>query len=111
MASNKTYISYDSLPVGEELGGDKSEQGMAAAARREGRNHNAANDINNNINNYYYYYALLVPLKVFDTLNHDLSLTKLERYGVRGPCHMLMRLYQTERTQFVGAADCKSTEQ
>ena len=82
MASNKTYISYDSLPVGEELGGDKSEQGMAAAARREGRNHNAANDINNNINNYYYYYALLVPLKVFDTLNHDLSLTKLERYGV-----------------------------
>ena len=39
--------------------------------------------------------------KAFDILDHDASLTKLEKYGFRGPMNDLLRSYLAGRWQFV----------
>jgi hypothetical protein len=39
--------------------------------------------------------------KVFDVINHNLLLSKLELYGLRGKMHEWMSSYLKDRTQFV----------
>ena len=39
--------------------------------------------------------------KAFVTINHDLLLAKLEKYGLRGRIHCLLKNYFTKRFQFV----------
>ena len=36
--------------------------------------------------------------KAFDTINHDILLQKLERYGMGSPVLNFLRNYQTDRT-------------
>ena len=38
--------------------------------------------------------------KAFDTIDHKKLLVKLEQYGIRGPCHDLIRTYLMNRTQY-----------
>lgn len=46
--------------------------------------------------------------KAFDTLDHEILLTKLEYYGIRGTAHNLMNSYITGRKQFVEIDNTKS---
>ena len=47
--------------------------------------------------------------KAFDTLDHEILLSKLDYYGIKGIAHQLMKSYITERTQFVEIDDTKSS--
>ena len=38
--------------------------------------------------------------KAFDTKDHIMRLTKLERYGIRGIAIELMKIYLTDRSQY-----------
>ena len=48
--------------------------------------------------------------KAFDTIDHEILLLKIERYGFRGPILELLKNYLTGRTQFVSAGCKKTTE-
>lgn len=39
--------------------------------------------------------------KAFDTVNHNILLSKLEKYGIRGIAYRLLRSYMSDREQFV----------
>ena len=39
--------------------------------------------------------------KAFDTLDHNILLQKLEKYGYRGPIHVMMKSYFSDRLQYV----------
>ena len=50
--------------------------------------------------------------KAFDTINHDILLKKLERYGMGSPVLNLLRNYLTDRTQMCsvnGVLSCSKT--
>ena len=47
--------------------------------------------------------------KAFDTVNHDLLLKKLNRYGVRGIAHQLMTSFLTDRSQYVSCNNVQSS--
>ena len=44
----------------------------------------------------------------FDTLDHNILLSKLDFYGIKGSAYNLMKSYITNRTQFVEIDDMKS---
>ena len=46
--------------------------------------------------------------KAFDTVDHNLLLLKCERYGLRGCVYHLLKLYLSDRKQFVQTGDKKS---
>ena len=48
--------------------------------------------------------------KAFDTVNHDILLRKLYRYGIRGIANDWFRSYLSNRTQFVNYNNTKSSE-
>ena len=46
--------------------------------------------------------------KAFDTVNHNILLSKLYRYGIRGTCYNLIKDYLNNRVQYVQIDDCMS---
>ena len=47
--------------------------------------------------------------KAFDTVNHDILLTKLYHYGIRGNALQSFKSYMSERKQFVTYNDTSSS--
>ena len=47
--------------------------------------------------------------KAFDTVDHDILLHKLERYGIRGHANMFLRSYLSNRHQYTAINDLSST--
>ena len=48
--------------------------------------------------------------KAFDTVNHEILLSKLKFYGIRGVCNDLLRSFLSDRKQFVYVNGYKSSE-
>ena len=67
------------------------------------------NALNAYINKSYVIGVFLDFSKAFDTVDHDLLLHKLHRYGLRGVVYDFMRSYLANRTQYVQIKDCKSS--
>ena len=51
---------------------------------------------------------LLDITKAFDSINHDILITKLENYGLRGHSSVFLRSYLSGRTQFTSLQSCTS---
>jgi hypothetical protein len=72
------------------------------------KNHSTAHAINYSINKIIknlelknHVIGIFIDLsKAFDTIDHNKLLTKLEHYGVRGPCHDLLKDYMLNRVQY-----------
>ena len=47
--------------------------------------------------------------KAFDTVDHEILLHKLERYGIRGHANMFLRAYLSNRHQYTAINDLSST--
>ena len=47
--------------------------------------------------------------KAFDTVDHDILIQKLERYGIRGKSNKWIRSYLENRTQYVAIGESKSS--
>ena len=62
-------------------------------------------------NNYFTCVILLDLEKAFDTVDHELLLTKLEKYGIRGNIQGLFKSYLSDRKQYVCVNNCCSDYQ
>ena len=51
---------------------------------------------------------LFSDLKAFNTVNHDIPLSKLDHYGIRGPAHDLLVSHLSARKQFVEVNSIRS---
>lgn len=64
-------------------------------------------EITNAIEKNQYAIGIFIDLKkAFDTINHDILINKLERYGIRETVLHWMESYLTDRRQFVKFVDC-----
>ena len=67
-------------------------------------------EITNAIDNKRYAIGIFIDLKkAFDTINHDILINKLERYGIRGIVLHWVKSYLRDRRQFVKLGDCASS--
>lgn len=67
-------------------------------------------ELTNSIDNKEYAIGVFIDLKkAFDTINHDILLHKLERYGIRGIGLSWIRSYIQNRKQFVQIGDYRSS--
>ena len=58
------------------------------------------NTIHSNMDNRKYSCGIFIDLKkAFDTVNHEILLTKLEHYGIRGVINSWFRSYLSDRRQ------------
>ena len=72
------------------------------------KNHSTAHAINYSVNKIIknlelknHVIGIFIDLsKAFDTIDHNKLLTKLEHYGIRGPCHDLLKDYMFNRVQY-----------
>ena len=48
--------------------------------------------------------------KAFDTINHDILLAKMYKYGIRGLPHRWFASYLNERQQYVKIGNCESSK-
>lgn len=59
-----------------------------------------------------YVFSLFVDFrKAFDCVNHDILLSKLKHYGIRGDCHSWFESYLSGRSQFIEMDGCVSTSE
>ena len=64
--------------------------------------HKSVNSIKMNLEDGKHVLGIFIDLsKAFDTLDHGILLSKLEKYGIRGSAHNLMASYLTDRKQYV----------
>lgn len=67
-------------------------------------------EITNSLDNKKYVVGVFIDLKkAFDTINHDILLKKMERYGIRGVALNWLNSYIRNRQQFVQMGDHKSS--
>uniref|UniRef100_A0A672G3Z8 Reverse transcriptase domain-containing protein n=1 Tax=Salarias fasciatus TaxID=181472 RepID=A0A672G3Z8_SALFA len=66
-------------------------------------------EITNAMDNKQFLVSIFVDLqKAFDTLDHEILLQKLYKYGIRGVAHQWVASYLKDRSQFVEVNDTKS---
>ena len=66
-------------------------------------------DVLINLNNNHASCAVIIDLsKAFDSVNHQILLHKLYRYGIRGSTHQLLTSYLKNRTQYIQVNNIKS---
>ena len=67
-------------------------------------------EITNSIDEYKYVAGVFIDLKkAFDTINHDILINKLERYGIRGIVLNWVQSYLSDRKQFVKLGESVSS--
>ena len=67
------------------------------------------NTIHSNMDNRKYSCGIFIDLKkAFDTVNHEILLTKLEHYGIRGVINSWFRSYLSDRRQSIEIDKCIS---
>ena len=67
------------------------------------------NTIHSNMDNRKYSRGIFIDLKkAFDTVNHEILLTKLEHYGIRGVINSWFRSYLSDRRQSIEIDKCIS---
>ena len=67
------------------------------------------NNIHSNMDNRKYSCGIFIDLKkAFDTVNHEILLTKLEHYGIRGVINSWFRSYLSDRRQSIEIDKCIS---
>ena len=67
------------------------------------------NTVHSNMDNRKYSRGIFIDLKkAFDTVNHEILLTKLEHYGIRGVINSWFRSYLSDRRQSIEIDKCIS---